>query len=191
MKKVDKEKVVKEKIVKNEDDEIKIFEKIKNLDVEHKKLICLYVIIIILLFQAIQPYLPNIKFTKEKEEQLVYDVSSFKEISVSSLEEIANSEKVEIVYIGRRDCGFCLQMLPVLKQAQNDYGYITNYIDITKVTEEEKAKILSYDNDTGFINQHFGSTPMILSFKDGKLVQGWVGVADYSEFKEFLLRSGL
>ncbi len=184
-------KLEKEKVVKNEDDEIKIFEKIKNLDVEHKKLICLYVIIIILIFQTVQPYLPKINFSSKKEEPLVYDVSSFKEIRASQLDTVLDKEKVEILYIGRSGCDFCLKMLPILKQAQSDYHYITNYIDMDKVTEEDREKILSLDNETGFIKQHFGGTPMILSIKDSKLVQGWVGYAEYSAYREFLAKSGL
>lgn len=183
------------KIEKNQDDDkIEIFEKLFNTNIEQKKLICLYLIIIILLVQTILPYILTNKIPNNNEqitENDEYDVSSFEEISLSEIDNIASSSKTEIVFIGRGSCGYCVKFIPILKQAQEEYNYKTYYVNLEKVKEEEKKLLFKYDNENKFIETNFGATPMVLSFKDNKMKEGWVGNDSYKKFEDFLIRSGL
>lgn len=50
------------------------------------------------------------------------------------------NSKTQVVFIGDSSNQNCINFLPVLKQAQNDYGYKTNYLDISELDSED-AKI--------------------------------------------------
>lgn len=126
-----------------------------------------------------------------EEESLEYDVSKFDTLSTTDAISEVKKGDLEIVYIGRASCGYCAKFLPVLRQAQDDYGYKTIYIDLEKMTSDDQKNLLTMDNEEGYITENFGYTPMILIFKDSKLVNGWVGYAEYSSFAAFLEENGL
>ena len=130
------------------------------------------------------------KETKEEqtEENTEYDVSMFEEIDASTLKDTFNSSDLEIIYIGRPSCGYCVKFLPVLKQAQSEFGYTTKYLDIEKISEEDANKIKDMDD---FLDENYGTTPLVILVKDGKLVDGHIGYAEYETFKEFLTKNGV
>lgn len=123
----------------------------------------------------------------EVEESLgEYDVSDFDTLTTTdALAEIKKGE-TEIVYIGRETCGYCVQFLPILQQAQDEYDYKTIYIDLEQMTSDDQTKLLELDNEEKYIEENFGYTPMVLVFKDGKFSTGWVGYAEYDTFAAFL-----
>jgi predicted bacteriocin transport accessory protein len=126
----------------------------------------------------------------EEEESTSYDVSMFDTLTTDeAMDEIASGD-TKVVYIGRSTCGYCVKFLPNLQQAQSDYGYKTIYINLEEMTSEDQQKLLTIDNDEGYISENFGYTPMVLIFKDGKLSQGWVGYSEYSTFAAFLEDNG-
>lgn len=120
-----------------------------------------------------------------------YDVSMFTEKTTTEAVESIKKGDTEVVYIGRSTCGYCVKFLPILQQAQKEYGYTTTYIDLTKMTSDDQTSLLTLDNDEKYISENFGYTPMILIFRDGKLVKGWVGYAEYSSFASFLEENGI
>ncbi len=119
-----------------------------------------------------------------------YDVSMFTELTTSdALKKISDGSKY-VVYIGRSTCGYCIQFLPNLQKAQEEYGYQTIYIDLEKMTSDDQTNILTVDNDEKYISENLGYTPMVLVFEDGKLKNGWVGYAEYDSFASFLEDNG-
>ena len=163
-----------------------------------KILICAYVIIALLAINTIIMFISNVEVTKdsnsaqteETEENTEYDVSMFDAVDTTKTIELFDSEDTQVIYIGRSTCGYCVQFLPVLQQAQEDYGYTTKYLDITTVTEEEQSALLAKDNDEDFLSTNFGSTPMVILVKDGKIVDGRVGYSEYDAFASFLEENG-
>lgn len=172
--------------------EIEIKEMLKKL------LICAYIIIALLAINTIIMFISNVEVTKDSnsaqtektEENTEYDVSMFDAVDTAKTIELFNSEDTQVIYIGRSTCGYCVKFLPVLQQAQKDYGYTTKYLDITTVTEEEQSALLAKDNDEDFLSTNFGSTPMVILVKDGKIVDGWVGYSEYDAFASFLEKNG-
>lgn len=162
-------------------------------------LVCLYVIIALLAVNTVILIAVNAdgKSTKSNdttatEENTEYDVSMMKEVKVDEFKEVAESKKIQVVYIGRPTCGYCVKFLPTLQKAQKEYKYKTVYLDITNVaSQEDQEKILAYDNDEGFLKENFGSTPMVLLMKDGKLVDTKVGYTEYADFASFLEKNGI
>lgn len=129
--------------------------------------------------------------TTSTEENGEYDVSMFDEKTTTETVESINNGNTEIVYIGRSTCGYCVKFLPVLQEAQEKFKYTTTYIDLTKMTSDDQTNLLTLDNEEGYISENFGYTPMVLIFKDGKLVNGWVGYAEYESFASFLNENGI
>lgn len=124
----------------------------------------------------------------ETTENTEYDVSDFTTKTTTELVESIAKGGTEIVYIGRSTCGYCVKFLPILKQAQEDLNYKTTYVNLEEVTTDDQEKLVAYDS---YISENFGYTPMVLVFKDGKYVDGWVGYAELETFKSFLNDAGI
>lgn len=165
----------------------------------NKLLVCAYVIIALLVINTFVLIVANVDTkkttsTSTTEENLgsneEYDVSMMNTVNVDKVLKLYESNKAQVIYLGRSTCGYCVKFLPVLQQAQKDYGYKTNYLDITTVSEDDQVKLLNKDNKEGFLAQNYGSTPMVLIVKDGKLVDTWIGYSDYDSFAKFLEQNG-
>ena len=163
----------------------------------------IYVIIALLAIITIVLFTSNVKITNsdssdkestqttaENGDNTDYDVSMFNSVSVDETIDLFSSKETKVIYIGRSTCGYCVKFLPVLQEAQEKFGYKTNYLDITTVTEDGQSKLLKKDNDEKFLEENFGSTPMVLLVKNGKIVEGWVGYAEYDSFTQYLTRNG-
>lgn len=167
-----------------------------------KLLICAYVIIALLAVNTVVTFISNVEVTSESEkttsteetqtgdQNVEYDVSMFDAVDAEKTVKLFKEDEIQVIYVGRETCGYCVQFLPVLQQAQKDYGYKTKYLDITTVTEDGQKAILEKDNDEDFLATNFGATPMVILVKDGKLVDGWVGYAEYETFAKFLEENG-
>lgn len=162
----------------------------------NKILLCVYVIIALLVVNI--TLLVVFNGNKEtsntaaaEEASGEYDVSMFTAITTENIDKAVASNEEKLVYIGRSSCSFCVKFLPVLQQAQKDYDYETLYLDITTVTSEEQKNILlSYDDDEKFISENFGATPMVLLMKNGKMIDHWIGYAEYDKYVEWLEKNG-
>ena len=105
-----------------------------------------------------------------------YDVSEFKEVSYSEYKKTIKSKGTHVIYIGRETCGYCAMFIPTMVEAQEKYGFKTNYLDISKIFNFEANSVIdqtAYDemstfND--FFEENFLATPMVVIFKDGKYV---------------------
>ena len=173
-------------------------EKSNNVEIKEllkKLLICAYIIMGLLAVNTIGVFMKNVEVTtssdskeetQQTEQDVEYDVSMFDTVDAEKTVKLFEEDDTQVIYIGRSTCGYCVQFLPVLQQAQKDYGYKTKYLDITTVTEDGQKSILEKDNDEQFLTTNFGSTPMVILVKDGKLVDGWVGYAEYDTFAKFL-----
>lgn len=126
-----------------------------------------------------------------------YDVSEFSEVDYKGLKELMKDKGTHVVYIGRESCGYCAMFIPVMQQAQNEYGFKTYYFDITKVFDYDNNKVvdetayeeLSKYND--FFSENFLATPMVVIFKDGKYVNGTMGYQEIEAYSSFLEENGI
>ena len=143
----------------------------------------------------------SINNTNETEYNTEYDVSMFEEIEASDLKKQTKG-KTKVVYIGRESCGWCAAFLPNLWDAQKEYDFTTLYIDIAKIIDFSNGDIKDQDSFdilnklTGkgyekYMEENFGSTPMILIIKDNKIVGGQTGYSEYDGFKKTLEDAGL
>lgn len=166
-------------------------------EILNKILKCLYVLIVIMIINTIL-LIAGISGngsssnddtqTTTEEENIEYDVSMFNAIDADGLVSAFNSSDMQVIYMGRSSCGYCVQFLPTLQQAQSEFGYTTLYLDITTVSEGDLTKIIALDEE--FFNEYYGSTPLTLLVKDGKIVDSQVGYSDYDTFASLLTKNG-
>ena len=139
--------------------------------------------------------------SSESEYNSEYDVSMFKEIKASDIQNETKKEK-RVLYIGRETCGWCAAFLPMLWQAQDEFGYKTLYIDIAKIIDFSTGQILdqkAYDtlsSLTGkgyenYMEENLGATPMILILEKGKIIGEQAGYSEYETFKSVLETAGI
>ena len=137
----------------------------------------------------------------ESEFNTIYDVSMFEEIEAKDLKKLTK-DNLKVVYIGRESCGWCAAFLPNLWDAQNDFSFTTLYIDLAKfivfstnqIIDQESFDILNKLTGEGYENymeEKFGSTPMILIMKNNKIIKAQTGYNEYDLFKKFLSESGI
>ena len=130
-----------------------------------------------------------------------YDVSMFKEITASDIK-TETKDILSVVYIGRSTCGWCAAFLPNLWQAEKEYGYETLYVDIAKIIDFDNGEVidqdaydimmsLTGDGYDGYMEENFGSTPMILIIKDNIIVNAQTGYSEYEDFVKVLNDAGI
>ena len=182
-------------IKENDDDKFVILEKYKGLDTLNKILICMYVLIFLIIVNIALPYIlvwvENSKY-KNVSKNGEYDTSMFNEIDIDGLVELQSNKSTQVLFICSANYKECVDFLPTIQIAQNEYGYTTYYLQADLLNSEESQKeLLAFDNTDEFIRKSLGHIPMVISVKNGKLVQGWVGVSNVSDFEEFLTNSGI
>lgn len=157
-----------------------------------KKLqVCVYIIIALLvvdtiaLFASLQDA-PKNTSSEDQEESLNYDVSMFTEIDAEEYMDALNGNDLEVVYLGRPTCGYCIQFLPSLQQAQKEYGYKTLYINTDTLSDDDLTKIL---NTMEIDISEFG-TPTTVVVKGGKVIEKQIGYTYYSTFAALLESAG-
>ena len=189
----EKEGVVKEVVKSN--DEVTIKNQINYTKVLNKIYITLVVIATILFISLVanifvSPLNSSSKSTDEKTTQTSadYDVSQFNEMTVDEFLTKMKEGGTEVLYVGRPSCGYCVQFVPIMKEAQKDLGFKHNYIDLEKISSEDSVKLTELDS---YIEDNFGFTPMVLVFKDGKFVNGTVGYTELGSYKSFLNEQGI
>ncbi len=184
-------KTIKKEVTKN--DEITIKNQINYTEILNKIFYTLIIITVILGLNLIVNIIKNADITSsesnsEESTSTDYDVSEFETLTTTEAAEKISNGGTQVVYIGRSNCGYCVKFVPILKQAQDDLGYKTIYIDLNEVTSDDKEKLVAYDS---YVEENFGYTPMVLVFKDGKYVSGWVGYTELDEFESFLSDAGI
>lgn len=131
-----------------------------------------------------------------------YDVSKFNEISASDIAKVSK-DKTILLYIGRSTCGYCVQYVPILQEVQDKYGkYTTYYLDIAKIYDYSRGVKLDEDAESIMLNlktsdsqkgvmNNFGSTPMTLVIKNGKVVDSIIGYVDAGTLDSMVVENGL
>ena len=120
-----------------------------------------------------------------------FDTSMFKNIELNELENNVNSEEYKLLVIGKPNCEYTIEMLPILRKAQEEYNYETLYLDQRDIDSDKKEELLKYDDETKFIESYINTTPLIIVFKDNKMVDTWVGYQEYAVFENFLSSLGI
>lgn len=141
-----------------------------------------------------------------------YDTSSMKEVEASDILDMFKDKKTHVLYIGRSTCGVCREILPNLNEAQDDFDYVTQYLDITKVDRDssdwekiekllDKKTTLNIKKENGnsepvtetygYFVSNYGYTPTIIIISNNKMVAGHIGFFDLNSLKNWLQENGI
>lgn len=124
-----------------------------------------------------------------------YDISEFNSVDIDGALNLFNEKNLTVLYLGRETCYFCVQYVPVLKEVQDELGYKTNYLDITKVNTTSEAynkfikkleKTYEMDGEKKPFGEYYGITPMTIIIKNGKMVDGHIGYIENDVLKELV-----
>lgn len=77
-----------------------------------------------------------------------------------------NSEKQELIYLGRPTCGYCQQLEPILLELKDRFDFEYTYVNTDKISDAQLESILA---DLDIEKGKFG-TPYLIFVKDGKKV---------------------
>lgn len=123
-----------------------------------------------------------------------YDLSAFNLIQAEDINDFSK-DKIYVVMIGRKTCNFSKQILPILKEAGENYDFQTNYISLEDIVDENGnikdrnaftlLKQLDTEEDE-HIMDNFGYTPMLLFIKNKKIIKSYLGFIEYDKLSELL-----
>ena len=162
-------------------------QQLKKLQISAYVIIALLIFNTIALLAAIKDPVTTSDNNTDTEQNYDYDVSMFKTVNADEFEEAFNGSELSVVYFGRATCGFCVQFLPVLQEAQEEYGYTTLYVDIDTINSDGKSKITGLDS---YLSETYGQTPNVVLVKNGEIVDYSLGYVDYNTFASMLEENG-
>lgn len=176
---------------------------------ENKILRYLYIIIAILCINTICHFVTISKLDADDNNKTLtentsketdnYDTSLFETLTPTEItKKIKNGDEI-ILFIGQEKCTYCQKMLPVIKQAQTNFGYKTVYLDVAKTNVnsseyQEMAALLDIEKTANGETKEFGKftvTPMVAVIKNKKMIDGIIGYNTYDNFASFLEKSGI
>lgn len=163
-------------------------EEMKSIKKTHQ---LLYIVIILLIVNIMITVVTNGEKNTKPLYEDTFDTSQFKTITLENLKEYVDTDEYKVLVMGKPNCEYTNKMIPILEQAQDKFGYETLYVDLRNITEKDREVILSYDDETKFIEEYLGSTPFIIVFKNNQMIDTWVGYQDYLVFEKFLTSLGL
>lgn len=142
----------------------------------------------------------------KKDENTDYDTSMMNEVDVIDVLSMFESKKTYVLFVGRKNCQVCVDMIPALEEAQKKNNYITQYLDIEKADRSsdlwkelvKKLTMKSTQTTTedgsgekitetyGYFLDVYGFTPTIIVIKDGKQIAGLIGGSDRDVFVSWI-----
>jgi len=104
----------------------------------------------------------------------------FNNITVDDYLKLKNENKINIIYIGRNSCRYCLQESLILKAIKEKYNLTINYLDISNITTKDYEKIKSSDE----FFQSSWSIPLIILVKDNQIIEKLEGIKNIQQILE-------
>jgi len=182
-------------------------------DVSKRMLICLYLIIGLLVVNTIFTISNatgdgNDNGKKQAEVNPDYDVSMMKSLNIDEVIALFDTKETHVVYIGRAGCPHCVNYLPTLQRAQEEFNYVTIKVVADSPENQDReshAKLrdlltMSYTMEThngtetktfGEFFYEYGYVPTTFIIKDGKMADGFIGGRDFNDFVSFLEKNGI
>lgn len=113
-------------------------------------------------------------------------------ISYDDVAELLNDDEINIIYWASPTCNFCSQFKPIILDVSSEYGIEFNYLNTSKLTDDEYATMYTYfiEYDGIYSEENLG-TPSLILVKDGKITNISVGALTESELITYLQENGL
>lgn len=106
---------------------------------------------------------------------------------VKSVNELLESNEIELVFLGRPTCSYCVMIQPSMDNLSKKYNFEYTYVNIDKLSTSQFNKIA---NKLDIETTNFG-TPYLAIVKNGKKVAEQPGYLDEDELFSFFQTNGL
>ena len=140
--------------------------------------------------------------TGEEEQPSGYDTSAFKEILGKDVVKESKNKTI-VVLVARQTCGYCAIFAPTITEISEEYDFQVRYVDLEKIVDiyspnwdvidqESYDTLVNLKAVAGFetFMDDFGSTPMTVVIKDGKITGGIIGAYPKENVVEALKDAG-
>lgn len=111
-------------------------------------------------------------------------------VDYSGYKKLIKSDETSILVVGQTTCSHCIGVKPILKKLIDDNGVKINFIEINKLSDEERVKFDKFLDPIKDENGSYG-TPTTVIIKNGKIVDSVAGALDYDGFVEFFKKNNL
>ena len=125
-------------------------------------------------------------------EEDTYDVSLFKEISISDIASESKKETI-VVWLGLPTCGYCKAYAPLLAEVADEYGIVARYVDVSAMTQEDYDILVSLSGkgDYDGFGASFTGTPFTMIIKNNQIIGGINGYVEKDSIVEAFENAGI
>lgn len=124
-------------------------------------------------------YVEFFKENKMVPEDAVYTPEQYiTSINYDEYDKLISNDGTNIIVVGQTTCSHCIAFKPAINSVAKEYNIIINYLNLTKLTQEESNKFfeslrtIEY-NDEEFLKDGSFGTPLTLVVSNGK-VKGYI-----------------
>ena len=151
-------------------------------------------------------------FNKKKETDVTgsANYNSFKTVTISKVLDLIKGKEPVFIYFGYKGCNACDKFTPILTDLLDEYDFDVYFLnikeldskssewkDFTKKLTKKLTIVIKKDGQNIQYNKKMGDflydngyTPSFAVFKDGKFVDGNIGILQIDDLKEFLNNAG-
>lgn len=107
-------------------------------------------------------------------------------VDYNGYKSVVKSSEKKILVLGQTTCSHCIKVKPILSDIAKEYGITINYLDITKLSDEEKGKFTKY---LSYLNENEWGTPLTLIVKDSDVIDSVNGELDHDGYVELFKKN--
>ena len=125
-----------------------------------------------------------------KEHKLVAEDSklALNYVDYNGYKSVVKSSEKKILVLGQTTCSHCIKVKPILGNISKEYGITINYLDITKLSDEERGKFSKY---LPYLDENDWGTPLTVIVKNSEVIDSINGELDYDGYVEFFKKNEL
>ena len=107
-------------------------------------------------------------------------------VDYNGYKSVVKSSEKKILVLGQTTCSHCIKVKPILSDIAKEYGITINYLDITKLSDEEKGKFTKY---LSYLTENEWGTPLTLIVKDSDVIDSVNGELDHDGYVELFKKN--
>ena len=108
-------------------------------------------------------------------------------VDYNGYKSVVKSNDNKILILGQTTCSHCIKVKPILGNIALKYGITINYLDITKLSDDERGKFTKY---LTYLSENDWGTPLALIVNNGEVIDSVNGELDYDGYVDFFRENG-
>ena len=108
-------------------------------------------------------------------------------VDYNGYKSVVRSSENKILVLGQTTCSHCIKVKPILSSIAREYGITINYLDITKLSDEEKGKFTKY---LTYLTEKEWGTPLTLIVNNSEVIDSVNGELDHDGYVELFKKNG-